>query len=284
MEKAGTQDKGKISRFVKVVAVSVLLILCLSGAAFVFNSLTRENAVNAVRINIAGRQRMMTQRIPKEILLFDQGQFSKAELRSTVSLFETNLTSLIEGGRVKYDYSYVSENGDSVPAFSQDTALYRDLIEIRELWHEFKSDLELFLDPAASVSNKQLIEKADRLFLKVDRMVLSIQRYAEQEVFKTRILLIVLLTVIFMLLAADLVKNFVELRRARGRIEKLERIIPMCSSCKKIRVSGDSTENEEWISIEKYLGQSAETGVSHGICRECAKKHYGHLFENGEIP
>lgn len=46
-----------------------------------------------------------------------------------------------------------------------------------------------------------------------------------------------------------------------------------CASCKKIR-----EENGRWQEIESYIRDHSGTEFSHGICPDCAKDLYPHLF------
>ena len=52
-------------------------------------------------------------------------------------------------------------------------------------------------------------------------------------------------------------------------IRQLRHLIPICSICKKVR-------NDEglWSRLEHYIDSHTNTQFSHGICRECAAKHY----------
>jgi hypothetical protein len=64
-----------------------------------------------------------------------------------------------------------------------------------------------------------------------------------------------------------------ELERALTRITKLERVLPICSSCKKIRVDGgDPRQEDSWVELERYFGDRAETRFSHGLCPRCMAK------------
>jgi PAS domain S-box-containing protein len=47
----------------------------------------------------------------------------------------------------------------------------------------------------------------------------------------------------------------------------LRQILPLCSSCKKVR-----DEKGFWTDVEVYLRERASTEVSHGLCPECARK------------
>lgn len=57
------------------------------------------------------------------------------------------------------------------------------------------------------------------------------------------------------------------------RMKYLEGILPVCSSCKKIR-----DENGQWHAIESYIHDKSAARFSHGICPECKKRLYPELF------
>jgi hypothetical protein len=52
------------------------------------------------------------------------------------------------------------------------------------------------------------------------------------------------------------------------RLKFFDGLIPICSFCKKIR------ENNDWISLEEYVGNHSEAMLSHGLCPECKELHY----------
>ena len=53
------------------------------------------------------------------------------------------------------------------------------------------------------------------------------------------------------------------------KLKQLQGILPICSSCKKIR-----DEAGAWQSLETYIDEHSEATFSHGICQECVKKLY----------
>lgn len=75
-------------------------------------------------------------------------------------------------------------------------------------------------------------------------------------------------------LIGDLIKAVTDIKTLSG-------LIPICSSCKKIR--GDEGY---WTQIEKYLQDHSEARFSHGICPDCASslypKYYSKLAVSGE--
>ena len=56
-------------------------------------------------------------------------------------------------------------------------------------------------------------------------------------------------------------------------VQELERMLPLCSNCKKYR-----TEDGHWLPIEKYLIDSGAPKLTHGICPECREQLYGDVL------
>ncbi len=65
---------------------------------------------------------------------------------------------------------------------------------------------------------------------------------------------------------ADLIA---ELQDALHKIKTLKGLIPICSSCKKIR-----DDQGSWKQLELYIQEHSEAEFSHGICEECIKVLY----------
>jgi sigma-B regulation protein RsbU (phosphoserine phosphatase) len=59
------------------------------------------------------------------------------------------------------------------------------------------------------------------------------------------------------------------LQEALENVRKLSGLLPICSSCKKIR-----DDKGYWNQIEKYISEHSEAMFSHGICPDCVKKLY----------
>jgi PAS domain S-box-containing protein len=67
-----------------------------------------------------------------------------------------------------------------------------------------------------------------------------------------------------------------KLTKALEEIKKLKGILPICSSCKKIR-----DDKGYWQQIEAYIEQHSGAEFTHGICPDCARKLYPDLdFDN----
>ncbi len=91
---------------------------------FIVMKVVANNKRLAKAINIAGRQRMLTQRMTKEALFYTAGRNDyKDKFISTMDLFETSLNNLIEGK-------------DGMPAPPEN--IYNQLIKVKSMWDEFK--------------------------------------------------------------------------------------------------------------------------------------------------
>ncbi len=64
----------------------------------------------------------------------------------------------------------------------------------------------------------------------------------------------------------------IDLQRALANVKQLTGLLPICSHCKKIR-----DDKGYWNQIEVYIHEHSDAVFSHGICQECAKKHYPDL-------
>ena len=65
-----------------------------------------------------------------------------------------------------------------------------------------------------------------------------------------------------------------ELTKALAQVKTLSGLLPICSSCKKIR-----DDRGYWNQIESYIVEHSEAEFSHGICPECLEKLYPNLYK-----
>jgi len=60
-----------------------------------------------------------------------------------------------------------------------------------------------------------------------------------------------------------------ELQESLARVRTLSGLLPICSSCKKIR-----DDKGYWNQIETYIRDRSQAEFTHGICPECAQRLY----------
>ncbi len=65
-----------------------------------------------------------------------------------------------------------------------------------------------------------------------------------------------------------------ELRAALADVKTLSGLLPICSSCKKIR-----DDQGYWMTLERYLTEHSSAQFSHGLCDECARRLYPGLTD-----
>ena len=65
-----------------------------------------------------------------------------------------------------------------------------------------------------------------------------------------------------------------DLQQALDRVDLLDGLLPICSSCKKIR-----DDKGYWNQIETYIREHSKAEFSHGICPDCAKKLYPEYYD-----
>jgi PAS domain S-box-containing protein len=65
-----------------------------------------------------------------------------------------------------------------------------------------------------------------------------------------------------------------ELQEALTNVKTLSGLLPICSSCKKIR-----DDKGYWNRLETYIETRTEVDFTHGICPDCARKLYPEDFE-----
>jgi len=70
----------------------------------------------------------------------------------------------------------------------------------------------------------------------------------------------------------ELAKTNEDLLSALADVNRLSGLLPICSSCKKIR-----DDKGYWNQLESYIQEHSEAEFSHGICPECSKKLYPDL-------
>lgn len=63
--------------------------------------------------------------------------------------------------------------------------------------------------------------------------------------------------------------KILELRDALEQIKTLRGIVPICSSCKKIR-----DDKGYWSQVEAYISRHSDATFSHGICPDCLHRLY----------
>ncbi len=78
--------------------------------------------------------------------------------------------------------------------------------------------------------------------------------------------------------AAEREKLIHDLQQALQDVKTLSGLLPICSSCRKVR-----DDQGYWNNLEQYISEHSGAEFSHGICPECAERLYPGYF-NKERP
>lgn len=116
--------KGKfLALFAFFIVVSIL------AGLFVINTISKQKA-DGVVINLAGKQRMLTQKMAKEAFALGEGIEKDEALKTTMDLFEKTLNGLL--------------NGDSALGLppTMDLQITAQLNKVSQLWKDFKKNLD----------------------------------------------------------------------------------------------------------------------------------------------
>jgi len=65
-----------------------------------------------------------------------------------------------------------------------------------------------------------------------------------------------------------------ELIEAQADLKVLKGLLPICSTCKRIR-----EENGSWSQFEFFIDTHSEAQFSHGLCPDCAKEHFPQYYQ-----
>ncbi|MBI5186529.1 MAG: type IV pili methyl-accepting chemotaxis transducer N-terminal domain-containing protein [Nitrospinae bacterium] len=116
--------KGKfLALFIFFIAVNIL------AGVFVINTISKQKA-DAVVINLAGKQRMLSQKMTKEAFAMSQGIEKEDALKGTMELFERTLVGLLNG-----------DSGLGLPP-TRNIQVVAQLNKITPLWKDFKKNLD----------------------------------------------------------------------------------------------------------------------------------------------
>ncbi|MDH4129759.1 MAG: methyl-accepting chemotaxis protein, partial [Spirochaetota bacterium] len=151
---------------------------------------------DGIRINLAGRQRMLTQKMVKELLLFRIDMYPKENVYKTFELFDVTLWALIHGGKapMTLDFKNVQEIGET-----KSPKLRAQLLKVEELWKGkddddsdykgFRGRLLYILDNHLKNSQSEEYKKSLKFIIsnnlivmrEMDKAVLMMQKVAESK-------------------------------------------------------------------------------------------------------
>ncbi len=158
-----------LGAFIGAIYVSTLLI-------------TDAQKADGLVINLAGRQRMLTQKMSKEALAIATGHEEYIDvLPGTMKVFEITLKSLRDGGKAPTDLD-MTKWAQLPPAGYKD--VYDQLSKVMDLWEPFKESLQTILDTKGRDEEaiKYVLDNNVTLLSEMNKAVFMFQAHADKKV------------------------------------------------------------------------------------------------------
>ncbi len=265
----------KINLSKKIILTFFSILLVIIFATIMIFKIVEIQKSDSIRINLAGRQRMLTQKLTKEVLLFSENQIQKEEIEITLKLFEVTLYSLTEGGNAPLDLNF--HQSRSLPKM-ENNSTKRQLLLVIELWNKFKSNISIYLNNRDIQALDYIIRHNTDILNEMNKSVNMMQKTSELNNKIIRITLFTVIILIVVVLVILLVRKMMQLQKSSSHIKNLESLLPICSSCKNIRLEGRNPKKQNsWIQIENYIQNKTNFSFTHSLCPQCLNKLYPEL-------
>ncbi len=206
---------------------TVLQFLVALSLVAVFFYMQEKQDHDSVVINLAGRQRMLSQKMTKEIVLFSQGVFKIEEVLNTIEVFHQTLKALTYGGKAPLDL--VQTKFTTLPP-PETKAVIAQLKAVESIWSSFSEIAKRYLIEKKASSLAYL--KANNVFLlqEMNSAVFLMDAEAAGKVASLRKVLLwgsAALGLLFLLTLFIVRKNvqiiFEELKQSYAKVQRLNR-------------------------------------------------------------
>ena len=194
----------------KLFIPSILFLALIAAIFLTTHTIISGTKSDALLINLAGRQRMLTQKMAKELLMEAIGMGGKEKLKKTMKIFEDTLNALINGGKVPLDLSMTRF---TVIEGAKEKNVLDQLKKADAMWKEFKKNINSFLESGSKKSLEYVLRNDMKLLSELNKAVLMMQRSSEkslgtvEHVQEVSLVIGVFLVLIFLLIARNISKN-----------------------------------------------------------------------------
>ena len=170
-----------------ILVFSLLLLVGVSSVAMQFFSSASDSKV----INLAGAQRMLSQKITKEILIYKDNPTTASQIEASINRFDTVLVGLISGDKEL-----------QIPA-TTDKKIVRQLQAVSQIWRPFEGALgSVIKSPENSQADLAFILGENTKLLKeMNKAVEMFEVDAAKNIQKARLAQITLQSIVVILLA-----------------------------------------------------------------------------------
>lgn len=157
----------------------IFMIYILSIIGITLNTVYTQET-DGTAINLAGRQRMLTQKMMKEVLSFSINPSNGNEIKKTVSLFDVTLQGLIDGDK---DLNLVK---------LEDEKILAQLKTVQEKWEPFKEQIMSIVNNGSTDSKiNYLVDNNLELLASMNDAVMLFEEWSSDKVSTLKTILFV---------------------------------------------------------------------------------------------
>lgn len=210
-------------------------------------------------INLAGRQRMLSQKMTKEILNFEtrRSQTGTTDdalakgVQNTMRVFETTLRALKGSGNapltLDLDGAYRSCPKADEPAYSQ-------LIQVDNLWQDFSNHMNRVLDSPSEENLNWILQNSNTLLGEMNKAVVMMQKQSESKIST-------LITFQIIAIIIGLIFTLIAFKVVWGVLKRLKTISEFSHHLGSgdFTFSADQTGNDEMEKIVQELNETTST-------------------------
>lgn len=189
-------------------------------------------------VNIAGRQRMLSQRVAKEALMVRGGVEQAQALQNTISLFESSHSALLRG-----DQSL----GVNPPANEE---IQKQLVHVQDLWRAYKAAILEYVDSSDDSKLGNIHQQSPVVLAEMNRAVGMMTEVYGAGVSRQKLLVIVMgFATLFMVV----VSRFLGMYWLMNQIRLLrDRLNAVSKNDFSTRIDEDVSENEVGEMFQAY--------------------------------
>ncbi|WP_319471416.1 bacteriohemerythrin [uncultured Pseudodesulfovibrio sp.] len=172
------------------VALIFLIVVGMFAATWTVTSSQQDDSLV---INLAGRQRMLSQKLAKETLAYaeNSSESLKKQIATTIEVFETTLKALTNSGAAPLTLNPAGPKAQ-LPAASE--AIRAQLAKVNRLWTQYKGNIQSSLD-SENTDTQRIVTESVQVLKAMNAAVVMMQSESEGRV--TTLIISQLVCVVF---------------------------------------------------------------------------------------
>ena len=169
----------------KILFPTIALVAIVAGMFGATSYVASEQRTDGLVINIAGRQRMLTQKMAKEALAIRAAASDKADaaltakLAKTMEVFTASLSALRLGGRAP---TSLDPAGPAALLPKPGAAENEQLLRVESMWDEYRRLVTAAAAPGGTIDGPRLIAASEEINQAMDKAVTAFQAASEARV------------------------------------------------------------------------------------------------------